>query len=78
MKSHVTSKDQHVYSCRQEGLQINIFLISPQELTFVVGTHEKRLNEALLMSTDNIWLCEEIKKKNNFWIILVFDLITCA
>ena len=31
--------------------------------TYIVGTHKKRLAEALLMSTHNICFYEEIRKK---------------
>ena len=30
--------------------------------TYVVGTHEKRITEALLMSTHNICFCRELRK----------------
>ena len=43
-----------------QSKRIDIFLISPQK--HVVGTHQKCLGEALLLSTHNICFHEEILK----------------
>ena len=39
--------------------------------TYLVGTHEKRLAKALLMSTHNICFHEEIRKKTLIWILIL-------
>ena len=39
--------------------------------TYVVGTHQKRLTEALLMSTHNISFCAVIRKINSQYILLL-------
>ena len=49
------------------GYYDNIFLFSPRK-TYVVGTHWKRLSEALPMSTHNIRFNGEIRKMSIiFW-----------
>ena len=40
---------------------VNIFVYFSIK-TYVVGTHQKRLGEALLMSTHNICFCGDIRK----------------
>ena len=49
-------KVSYLIGLDKRGYPINIFLISPQK-TYVVGTHQKHLDEVLLMSTHNICFC---------------------
>ena len=45
------------------GIRLIFFLFSYfSTKTYVVGTHKKRLDEALLMSTHNIYFCGKIRK----------------
>ena len=37
-------------------------------ITYVVGTHKKRLGEALLMSTHNMFLWRNKKNISTFWL----------
>ena len=39
-----------------------VLIRSASPKTYVVGTHLKRLTEALLMSTHNICFCREVRK----------------
>ena len=51
--------DTGIIAPDKRGYPRNIFLISSQKH---VGTHQKCLAEALLISTHNICFCEEIRK----------------
>ena len=65
MMTNAEADVDFVIATDKRGYPHNIFLISLRNLCCC--THQKRLTEALLMSTHNICFCGEIRKISAFF-----------